>query len=244
MSIHWHHYSTPDLAAEACARNVIARIENALGGEGSATLALSGGTTPGLMFDRFVEAQIDWDRVHLFWVDERCVPPYDPESNYRLAEERFIQPLRFPHRNVHRIHGELRPDQAARRYVDEIRDFFNLAPGELPAFDVIHRGMGADAHTASLFPGEPLLNDRESVASAVYVEKLGKYRVTLLPGVLLNARHTVLLVCGADKADSVWDVFNQPYDPLKYPAQIVAHHGRHITWFLDEAAASRVRQAT
>ena len=108
----------------------------------------------------------------------------------------------------------------------------------MPHFDLIHRGMGPDAHTASLFPGEPLIEDREQIAAAVFVPKFNQWRVTLLPGVLLAAKHTVFLVAGEDKADAVRAVFHEEYDPKKYPAQMASHHGRGVSWFLDEAAAS------
>jgi 6-phosphogluconolactonase len=122
-----------------------------------------------LMFGHLARTRFDWRQVHLFFVDERCVGPADEESNYRMCEESFIRPAHFPVSHVHRIKGELRPDDAARLYSEEIAEFFGLAEGELPAFDVIHRGMGADAHTASLFPGEPLIDDREGICAAVWV---------------------------------------------------------------------------
>ncbi|MGB9611442.1 MAG: 6-phosphogluconolactonase, partial [Bryobacteraceae bacterium] len=139
--------------------------------------------------------------------------------------------------NVHRVEGELPPGEAARRYEAEIRSFFRLAPGALPQFDVIHRGLGADAHTASLFPGEPLIEDREGIAAAVWVEKLSAWRITLLPGVLLNARHTVVLATGADKAEALRNVFLAPHEPKQFPGQLGLREGLAMTWFLDEAAA-------
>ncbi len=237
MSVHWHSYPAVDMAAEACARQVLALLENALGGEGEATLAVSGGSTPKLLFGHLAKAKFDWSHVHLFWVDERAVPMTDPQSNYKLAEDNLIVPARIPHRNVHRIHAELPPDKAAKLYTNEIREFFELADGELPHFDVIHFGMGDEAHTASLFPGEPLIDNRDQIAAAVYVPKTPHWRVTLLPAALLAARHSVFLVAGDDKAEAVRWVFQEPYDPKKYPAQVISHHGRKVTWFLDQAAA-------
>jgi 6-phosphogluconolactonase len=114
-------------------------------------------------------------------VDERCVPPTDPESNYRLAYENLIAPAHIPAAQVHRMHGEIKPETAAQLYVEDIRNFFGLEEGELPHFDVIQLGMGPDAHTASLFPGEAAIEDHDHIASAVYVQKMGKWRVTLLP---------------------------------------------------------------
>lgn len=239
MGIHRHSYPNPEEAAAACARHLLMRLDEVLSGEAAvASLAVSGGSTPKPMFAGLAAARFQWDRVHLFWVDERAVPPSDPQSNYLLIEETFLKPARFPHRNVHRVHGELRPDVAAARYADDLRRFFGLGPGEMPSFDVIHRGMGADSHTASLFPGEPLIEDRERLMAAVYVEKLAQWRITMLPGVLLAAKHTVMLVTGGDKAGAIRAVFHEPYDPQQYPAQMAAHHGRHVTYFLDDAAAA------
>jgi 6-phosphogluconolactonase len=237
MSVRW--FTSPDAAgaAEACTHYVVNVLEEALAGQEFATFAVSGGTTPRLLFGNLARSKVRWDRVHLFWVDERCVPPTDPASNYRLVEESLIAPARIPHRQIHRICGEMNPKTGATRYAEEIRDFFGLEEGEFPHFDLVHRGMGPDAHTASLFPGDALLEDRERIAAATFVEKFHQWRVTLLPGALLAAKHTVFLVAGADKQDAVRAVFREEYDPLRYPAQIASHHGRAVTWFLDEAAA-------
>lgn len=238
MSI--RRYTLPDApaAAEACAHHMIGLLEEVLSGQEFATLAISGGSTPKLLFQKLAVAKFRWDHVHLFWVDERCVPPSDEASNYKLADENLITPAHIPHRQVHRIFGELAPQAAATRYVKEIQEFFGLADGDMPRFDIVHRGMGPDAHTASLFPGDALIDNREDIAAAVYSESRNQWRVTLLPGALLAANHTVFVVAGADKAEAVRAVFQEPYDPKKYPAQIASHHGRGVTWFLDEAAAA------
>lgn len=237
MSVHWYTSPDPKAAAEACAHHLISLLDTALSGQDTATLAVSGGSTPKLLFQQLVAAKFQWDRVHLFWVDERCVPPTDNLSNYKLAEENLIVPGHVPRRQVHRIYGEARPDIAAQRYISEIREFFALEDGELPHFDVVQLGMGPDAHTASLFPGEPLIEDRDNIAASVYVQKMSQWRVTLLPGVLLAAKHAVFLVAGDDKATAVRSVFHEEYDPKRYPAQLPSHHGRNVTWFLDQAAA-------
>lgn len=240
MSIHKFKYATPVEAATACARHILAILEETLAGGGEATFAISGGSTPKLMFEELSRQRFNWARVHLFWVDERCVPPTDDQSNFRLAEEHFIIPAHFPHRNVHRVAGELRPDAAAAGYVADIESYFDLPTPALPHFDIIHCGMGPDCHTASLFPGLSVIEDRENIASAVYVEKLKSWRVTLLPGVLLNARHVAVLTAGEDKAEALRAVFEEDYDVLKYPAQLLAHGNRVASWFVDEAAASRL----
>jgi len=237
MSARWHTYADPLSAAQACAQHIVGILEETLAGQDHATLAVSGGTTPKLLFDELVKHPLAWPQVHVFFVDERFVPPTDPESNYKLANERLIIPAKIPARNVHRIPTEHTPDQSASAYTHDIRQHFNLTNGALPHFDVIHQGLGPDAHTASLFPGEPLINDREGIAAAVYKNETSQWRITLLPGVLLAAKHTVVLATGADKQEAVHQVFEGDYDPLRYPAQIVTHHGRRVTWFLDRAAA-------
>ena len=237
MSAQWQRLRDANAAAEAGARHIIGLLEEALSGQDSATFAVSGGTTPKLMFQKLAATRFPWEKVHLFWVDERSVPPTDVASNFKLADDFLIQPAHILHRNVHRVMGELPPQIAAKRYAGEIREFFGLEGSEMPRFDVVHRGMGPDAHSASLFPGEPLIDDREGIAAAVYVEKFHQWRVTLLPGALMAAKHTVFVVAGDDKAEAVRAVFQEEYDPRKYPAQIGPPLGRGVTWFLDEAAA-------
>jgi 6-phosphogluconolactonase len=224
-------------------------LEDALSRRDSATFAVSGGSTPKLLFERLAASSFRWERVHLFWVDERCVPPTDDASNYKLAYNHLIGPARIPEANVHRIYGELDPADAAARYAAEIRRFFRLDGAELPRFDVVHRGVGPDAHTASLFPGSPLIEDPVAppvsaggvlrsdapIAAAVFAPQFDQWRVTLLPGVLEAARNTVLLAAGADKAEAVRAVFREDFDPKKYPAQIGA---REAVWFLDRSSAA------
>ena len=238
MSVEW--FTAPDAegAAEACARHIVSLLETALSSQELATLAVSGGSTPKLLFRKLAAAPFHWDRVHLFWVDERCVPPTDEASNYKLAEDYLIHAAHIPPHHVHRVVGEMAPEAAAARYAAEIRDFFGLAENEMPHFDVVHRGMGPDAHTASLFPGDPLIADREGIAAATFARKFNQWRVTLLPGALMAANHTVFLVAGEDKAEAVRAVFKEQYDPMKYPAQIATHPGRGVAWFLDEKAAA------
>jgi len=237
MAVEWHSFPEVKAAAEACAEYIAEQLEDALGGRGYATLALSGGTSPKPMFARMAAMKLPWDRIHFFWVDERAVPPTDPESNYKMAAETLLVPAHVPQSNIHRMRGELMAEAAARAYAQHIREFFGLNPGEMPEFDVVHRGMGEDGHTASLFPGQPLIEDRQGLTSGVYVEKKSMWRITLLPGPLLAARTTAMLVTGPDKAAPLRSVFNEPYDPVLYPAQLGMREGRPMVWFLDRAAA-------
>jgi 6-phosphogluconolactonase len=240
MSVQWYTHPDPRAAADACAQHISALLEQALSGQEHATLAVSGGSTPKLLFQSMVASRFRWPRVHLFFVDERCVPPNDPESNYRLANENLITPAHIPPAQVHRIPAEIKPETAAQKYVDDIRNFFGLEEGQQPHFDVVQFGMGPDAHTASLFPGEPSIDDRDGIAAALYVQKMSKWRVTLLPGTLLAAKNAVFLVAGPDKAQAVGDVFHQEFDPKHYPAQLISRQGRRVSWFLDQAAAAEI----
>ncbi len=240
MSVRWFINADPESAAEACSHHILELLDEALRGQEFVTFAVSGGSTPKLLFDRMTKRPFPWNRVHIFFVDERAVPPTDPQSNYKLAEDHLVVPAKIPAANVHRVRTELTPDRAAEQYAQEIAEFFGLQPGELPHFDVVEQGMGPDAHTASLFPGEPLIDDRHGIAAATYVEKMKQWRITLLPGVLLAAKHTVFLVTGEDKAEAVKNVFEGEYDPHLYPSQLVAHHGRGVSWFTDKAASRLV----
>jgi len=230
-------------AAEGCAAHIISVLAEAMSGGSDATLAISGGTSPKLMFEVFAKTTFPWERVQLFWVDERGVPPADAQSNFKLADDAWLAPGQFPRANVHRMQGELPAQTAAQRYSAALMKFFKLAPGEMPRFDVIHRGMGPDAHTASLFPGEPLIEDRSGLAAAVWVEKFKQWRITLLPGVLEAARHTAMLVTGADKAQALAAVLAAPYNPIEYPAQIATRKQDPAVWFVDAAAAAGAENA-
>jgi 6-phosphogluconolactonase len=231
---------TAQQTAEACGERLLEIVTSTLAQRGAANLAVSGGTTPKLLFNYLAASRADWSAVDLFWADERAVPPGDPQSNYTLAHEHWLQPANYPAARIHRIHAELPISEAASRYSMEIRTHFDLEEEELPVFDVIQLGMGADGHTGSLFPGEPYVLDRQGVAAAVYVEKLMAARITLLPGVLCRARHVLMLVAGPDKAEAVDKVFRSEPRELEIPAQLLRRSQGQVTWFLDEAAAQAI----
>lgn len=228
-------------SAQNCANYVQGILEEAVNRVDFATLAISGGSTPKPMFQALAGSRLDWRQIHVFWVDERCVSPASDQSNYKLARETLLEKAAIPESNIHRIYGELPPDEGAQKYARDIRQFFGTKDDESPAFDVVHRGIGPDAHTASLFPGEPLIGHKGGIAAPVWVEKLKSHRVTLLPDVLRAARHTVIQAAGADKAEPIYNVLFGPEDPFAYPCQIAARDSDRAIWFLDPAAAARVR---
>jgi 6-phosphogluconolactonase len=237
MSAARHVYPDPPSAAEACAQRLLTLLDDVIEERGFASLAVSGGSTPRIMFQKMVGMKFDWSRVHLFFVDERVVPPTDDLSNFKLANENLIEPANIPLKNVHRVLGELSPNEAAAAYLSDIREFFKLEDGQMPKFDAIHLGTGPDAHTASLFPGEPLIGDRKGIAGAIYSETKKNWRVTFLPGPLLAAAEIAFLVTGADKAGAVRNVFEADYNPLQFPAQLVTRNAAKVEWFLDQPAA-------
>lgn len=230
-------FDHPQRAAEACGDRILEILDQARRDRGSATLAVSGGSTPRLMFEAMAKRPFDWQDIQIFQVDERCVPPDHESSNFRMTQESLLSAVAIDESRFHRIRGELAPEEAARLYVEDIRRSFNLAPDELPVFDAIQRGMGPDAHTASLFPGEPLIGDRSGIAAAVYVEKLRQHRVTLLPGVLERARHTLCLATGVEKAEALRKVLRGPLDPFSIPSQIASPD---TVWYVDRSAAAKL----
>jgi 6-phosphogluconolactonase len=231
----------PTGSAEQCADYIENLLREAIASTGRATFAISGGNTPAPMFRKLAASGLDWSKIQVFWVDERCVPPTDKQSNFKSANESLLQPAQVPQTNIHRVLGELPPDEAAAKYIDDIRSSFSLKGDELPVFDVLHRGMGSDAHTASLFPGEPLISDTTHIAAHVWVEKMKMDRVTLLPGVLSRAKHTVLQAVGPDKAEPLYEVLYGPEDTHRFPCQIAARHSGTAVWFIDREAASKIQ---
>ena len=182
---------------------------------------------------------LPWQRMHFFWSDERPVGPGDSESNYRMANEAMLSRVAIPEGNVHRILGEKSSAQdAADAYESELRSFFGLANNELPRLDLVLLGMGADGHAASIFPGSEVLQERERLVAAPWVEKLHTYRITMTLPVLNNATTVLFLVSGDDKAARLNEVING--EPGKFPAQAINPNSGSLTWLLDEAAASKL----
>jgi len=224
----------PDPAAvmREAADRFVALARSALAAQGRFTVALSGGSTPKSVYEQLVAPPIDWQHVHVFWGDERCVPPVHPDSNYGLAQRAWLAHINIPAQNVHRLRGELDPAQAARQYEDELRAIF----GTLPRFDLVWLGMGADAHTASLFPGTPALHEQQRWVVAQYVDQLQATRLTLTPLIINQAANVTFLVTGSDKAAALQAVWRGPHDPDQFPAQIVRPTAGQLSWLVDRAA--------
>lgn len=205
------------------------------------SVALSGGSTPKKLchlLGASYSEKIAWEHVHIFWSDERCVPPDHEQSNFRLANEEFLSRINIPDANIHRIQGELGPTEAAGAYEHELRAHFRA--GGIPYFDLILLGIGEDGHTASLFPGEKTVSETERLAVPAFPGHAGNRRVTLTLPVLNNAALVVFLVTGKAKSGIIREILLKGKRDL-YPAGAVRpEHGR-IIWLLDEDAASGLK---
>jgi 6-phosphogluconolactonase len=219
------------LAREATDR-FVALARSAIATQGRFTVTLSGGSTPQALYAQLVTQPIEWAHVHIFWGDERCVPPNHPDSNYGMAQRTLLSHIDIPAQNVHRLKGELDPAQAAQQYEDELRAIFGTAP----CFDLILLGMGADAHTASLFPGTPALHEQQRWVVASFVAKLQTQRLTLTPPIINQATTVIFLIAGNDKAAALQSVWHGRHDPDRYPAQIVMPMLGRVIWLVDQAA--------
>jgi len=247
-------YPDAGTLARAAANYFVVLAREALAAHGRFGVALAGGATPQAMYawlatDEFA-THVDWQRVHLFWGDERCVAPDHPDSNYRMVRQAWLDHVSIPADNVHRIQGEIEPAQAAADYEQVLRTFFSLPlvgpethnKPPPPRFDLILLGMGDDGHTASLFPGAAAIRERRRWVVADYVEKLGAWRVTLAPAVINAAADVIFLVSGPGKAERLRQVLAEPHQPDRLPAQIVRPaHGR-LRWLVDAAAATLLRR--
>jgi 6-phosphogluconolactonase len=227
----------------AAAEYIITISQASIATHGRFTFALSGGTTPRKLYAMLAtepyRSQIAWQHVEIFWSDERCVPPDDPESNYRLAYDAMFSQLSLSPAQIHRMPAdEADRNAAAEEYSHQLQRAFGEA---LPRFDLIQLGMGPEGHTASLFPHQPALHEESRLVLPVTVPKPPPPRLTLTPPILNAARHTLFLVTGSEKAEAAQAVLEGDYQPDKYPAQIVRPTSGEVTWMLDTAAAAKLK---
>jgi 6-phosphogluconolactonase len=205
-------------------------------------VALSGGNTPRVFHQQVVKRYRDlipWERVQFFWSDERCVPPDHAESNYRMARETLLAHIKVPAANIHRMPGERTDyEAAAADYEAKLRQVFGLPPGVLLRFDVILLGMGDDGHTASLFPGTPVLHEKQKLVAANYVPRLNAHRLTFTYPLINAARQVMFLVAGQDKAGPLHDVLDGQVSIEERPSVGVRPTEGEVIWLVDRAAAS------
>jgi 6-phosphogluconolactonase len=230
--------------AEAAARRFIELAREAITERGRFTVALAGGSTPQRAYDLLASAsyrqQLDWSKAHIFFGDERSVPPDDAESNYRMANEALLSHVDLPAENIHRMNGVGDVVANARLYEDEMRTFFNDAAW--PRFDLVLLGMGDDGHTASLFPGAQALHEEQAWVAGVWVEKLSAYRITLTAPAINHAAHIIFLVTGENKAEPLREILEGGHNPERLPAQLIKPLDGSLEWFVDCAASAQLKK--
>ncbi len=205
-------------------------------------IALSGGSTPMVVFEELsanYREHIPWNRVHLYWGDERCVPPSDPESNYGMTKKHLLSRIDMPEENVHRIRGEGHPEEEAERYSALLKE---QLPGKYrtPCFDLVILGLGEDGHTASVFPHEMKLWDSAAYCEVASHPDSGQRRITITGRVINNAGVVAFLVTGGGKAGKVQEILQQKGNYRNYPASRVSPRSGKLLWFLDKEAAAGI----
>lgn len=233
-------YDNSQELAWAAAIAFASLAEQSVAERGIFTVALSGGSTPKAMFSLlsqrpFVDS-LPWPAIRFFWGDERCVPPDHADSNFRMTNETLLSKIPALTENVFRIPAEAENHHhAAESYSATLRQTFN---SEAPQFDLVFLGMGADGHTASLFPNTEALQVSDRIAVANFVEKLNAWRITLTAKTINDARNVIFLVSGSDKATTLKEVLEGKLQPKNYPSQLIQPANGSLLWMLDEAAAS------
>jgi 6-phosphogluconolactonase len=226
--------------ASGAAELFITLADESIETRGRFRVALSGGSTPRRVYqllgtDTFRRC-VDWDRVDLFWGDERYVAADDPDSNYRMTVGAILQQIAIPKGNVHRVRTELTPPAAAASaYEMEIRECFQTT-SSLPQFDLIFLGLGTNGHTASLFPHSPVLREQTRLVAATFVTEVNMWRITMTAPLLNRGRTVAFLVKGSGKAEMLRAVLVGAHDPERLPAQLIVPKG-NLLWLADEAAA-------
>ena len=236
----------PDSAALArrAAEQFVAIAEQAAARRGRARIAISGGSTPKAAFQLLADPgqpflkRMPWDKLDLYWVDERTVPPDHPESNYRMTREAMLEHVLLKPEQIHRMEGELEPDVAASRYESLLRNTFRLEGAETPRFDLVQLGMGDDGHTASLFPNTEAIHELGRLVTANLVPQKDTWRITLTWPVINQANSVFFLIGGKNKAELVKEVFTGQHDPERLPSQLIWPSSGILTLILDKDAAA------
>ncbi len=233
----------PDLEAlsRAAAALLVGQANLAVAARGRFSVALAGGSTPRRTYELLAEPsladQASWDRVHVFWGDERCVPLADPRSNAGMAMAAWLDRASIPRAQIHPMDCAPDPAAAARDYEAHLREFF---AGQPPRLDLVLLGLGSDGHTASLFPGSPALAEGDRWAAPVFAAEGGPHRVTLTAPLINQARLVAFLVSGPGKAAILAEILQGPRDPLRLPAQLIQPHAGELVWLVDQPAAALV----
>ncbi len=230
--------------AEEAARRWIEIAGQAVDERGMFRIALSGGSTPKILYHLMASEpwcdQAPWAQTHIFWGDERRVPPSHPDSNYRMAFEALLDQVPVPSNQIYRMPDGGLAKSDARDYTNILSRHFDLGRREWPRFDLVLLGMGTDGHTASIFPGTRAVSDLDSMVIVYTVPQLKVERITLSLPVINHAHHILFMVAGEDKADTLAAVLEGDFQPSKYPSQAVKPVDGTLTWLVDKAAAAKL----
>jgi 6-phosphogluconolactonase len=232
-------FRSPYLLAEKLAEELVAAINESAAENRPCTIALSGGSTPELLFSllgNHFSNSAEWDYAHFFWGDERCVPSDNSESNYGMARRKLFDRIEIPVANIHRIKGDAVSESEAVRYSNEILKFTETREG-LPRFDLIILGLGEDGHTASLFPGNTELIESDKICEVAVTNQC---RITITAGVINNANRVVFLVTGKKKAEIVEKIIKKKEGFKNYPASLIVPVYGDLLWYIDIEAGSLV----
>ena len=246
VTVTYKVWQTAAEVAGAAAELFASTAAAAVAARGVARVAVSGGGTPKAMFALLADrsapyfARVPWDKLELFWVDERCVPPTDADSNYRMTNEAMLAKVPLDAARIHRMEGELDPQVAAARYEAGLRTAFRLEGAETPVFDLVLLGMGDDGHTASLFPHTQALEEIAALVVANHVPQKDTWRITLTQTVINRGREVAFLIEGAGKTDVLAQVLTGPREPETLPSQLIRPENGRLTFLLDTAAAAKL----
>jgi 6-phosphogluconolactonase len=235
-------FLSSDHLSLGAAQEFVRIVNSAIESRGVCTVALAGGETPRRMYNRLAKAPfahaVDWTKVHLFFGDERAVPPTDHQSNFGMVDLELISHLDIPEENVHRIRGEINPEEAARRYQMELEELFEHKEVR---FDLILLGLGEDGHTASIFPRTQAVNEEHFLVCSAYVPQLESWRISLTLRTINNARRVLFLVAGARKASILDQVLNAKQASKELPATLVLPKEGTLLWMVDNNAAVNIK---
>lgn len=233
-------YDTPEILAESFAEEFFLKVKSLSEKSDRVSIALSGGTTPKLFFKVLAEKykdKIDWQKTHFYWVDERCVPPDDPESNFGMTNEFLFSHISIPSQNIQRIRGEEDPEIESVRYSHVILNNVK-SDNDLPQFDITLLGIGEDGHTASIFPNQMKLLDSPEICEAAVHPVSSQKRITLTGKVINNSSYIAFLVSRESKAKIISQIINKSPESGKYPAAYIHMSNGNLQWFLDKSSAS------
>jgi 6-phosphogluconolactonase len=234
-------FETPDLMSIAVADFIVQSAVESIAARGRFVISLSGGNTPNKVYSLLsspsYKDQIDWTKTFIFWGDERCVPLNDERNNAHTARTVMLDKIDIAQDHIYPIQVQLPPAEAANAYEQMLKDFF---VNEAPCFDLILLGLGENGHTASLFPGTPVIHESQRWVKEVYVADQKEWRITMTAPLINQARKIAFLVAGKPKAGVLQAVLKDSLHPDKYPAQLIKPANGHLYWFADQDATSRI----